>query len=112
MNNAPIYDRNKRKPSTFTVPQQAQPMRNNQPKPTPNAPPQQQKPQQQPKPQMEVDHFLLQARRDEAKVDITLISGKEYCGALIKTVERYMVVIEHDGRDIAIMKTAVASIAR
>jgi hypothetical protein len=51
MNNAPIFDRNKPKLSTFTVPQKPQPMRDTQqPKPAANA--QQQQPKsEQPKPQ-------------------------------------------------------------
>jgi sRNA-binding regulator protein Hfq len=45
-------------------------------------------------------------------VDIGLLNGKEYVGAIIKHVERYMVVIEHDGSEVGIMKTAIASVAR
>jgi len=107
--NAPIYDRNKRKPSTFTVPQQAQPMRD---KATTQQQPKSEQPKPQPKPALEIDVFLHMARRESAKVDIGLVNGKEYLGATIKHVERYMVVIEHDGRDVGIMKTAIASVAK
>jgi sRNA-binding regulator protein Hfq len=48
---------------------------------------------------------------DEAR-DIGLVNGKEYLGATIKYVERYMLVIEHDGREVGIMKTAIATVAR
>jgi sRNA-binding regulator protein Hfq len=41
------------------------------------------------------------ARKDSAKVYIGLVNGKEYLGAIIKHVERYMLVIEHDGRKLA-----------
>ena len=109
MNNAPIYDRSKRKASTFTVRQQAQPMRD-------KATTQQQPKSEQPKPQakqpVEIDMFLNIARRDSATVDIGLLSGKEYVGAIIKHVERYMVVVEHEGREVGIMKTAIASVAK
>jgi sRNA-binding regulator protein Hfq len=106
MNN-PIYNRNKPKPSTFTVPQQSQPPQ--------SQPSKQEQVKHQPKPSkpsIGLDHFLLQARRDEAQVDVTLINGKEYAGARITAVERYMLVIVHDRRDIAIMKTSVATVAR
>jgi len=56
--------------------------------------------------------FLNMARRDSAKVDIGLVSGKEYVRAITKHVERYMAVIAHDGREVGIMKTAIASVAR
>jgi hypothetical protein len=63
-NNAPIYDRNKRKPSTFTLSQQAQRMRD-------KATTQQQPKSEQPKPQakqpVEIDMFLHIARRDSAR---------------------------------------------
>jgi len=108
MNN-PIYDRNKRRPSTFTVSQQAQPMRDK--ATTPQQPMSEQlKPQA--KQPVEIDMFLNIARRDSAKVDIGLLSGKEYVGAIIKHVERYMVVVEHEGREVGIMKTAIAAVAR
>jgi sRNA-binding regulator protein Hfq len=55
--------------------------------------------------------FLNMARKDSAKVYIGLVNGKEYLGAIIKHVERYMLVIEHDGREVGIMKTAIASVA-
>jgi sRNA-binding regulator protein Hfq len=104
----PIYDRSKPKSSTFTVRQQPQPMRDK------ATTPQQPKPNatQQPKPRVEIDVFLNMARRDSAKVDIGLVNGKEYNSATIKHVERYMLVIEHDGREVGIMKTAIASVAR
>jgi sRNA-binding regulator protein Hfq len=69
-------------------------------------------PKPQPKPLAQIDMFLNMARRDSAKVDIGLINGKEYLGATIKYVERYMLVIEHDGREVGIMKTAIATVAR
>jgi len=109
MNNAPIYDRSKRKPSTFTVPQTPQPMRD---KVTTQQQPKSEQPKPQAKPPAEIDMFLNMARRDSAKVDIGLVSGKEYLGATIKHVERYMMVIAHDGREVGIMKTAIASVAR
>jgi sRNA-binding regulator protein Hfq len=56
--------------------------------------------------------FLNLARREGAKVDIGLVSGKEYLEATIKHVERYMLVIQHEGRGVGIMKTAIASVAR
>jgi sRNA-binding regulator protein Hfq len=118
MNNAPIYDRSKRKPSTFTVPQTPQPMRDKAQHPKPAADAQQQQqpkseqPKPQPKPPAEIDMFLNMARRDSAKVDIGLVNGKEYLGATIKYVERYMLVIVYDGREVGIMKTAIATVAR
>jgi sRNA-binding regulator protein Hfq len=108
MNN-PIYDRNKRKPSTFTVPQTPQPMRD---KVTTPQQPKSEQPKPQAKQPVEIDIFLNIARRDSAKVDIGLLSGKEYVGATIKHVERYMVVVEHEGREVGIMKTAIATVAR
>jgi hypothetical protein len=33
-------------------------------------------------------------------------------GATIKYVKRYMLVSEHDGREVGIMKTAIATVAR
>jgi sRNA-binding regulator protein Hfq len=104
MNN-PIYDRSKPKPSTFTVPQRPQFMQDK------TTTPQQPK-TEQPKPLAEVDMFLNMARREGPKVDIGLVNGKEYLGATIKYVERYMLVIEHDGREVGIMKTAIASVSR
>ena len=104
MNN-PIYDRSKRKASAFAVPQTPQPMRD-------KATTQQQPKAEQPKPPVKIDMFLNMAQRESAKVDIGLVSGKEYLGATIKHVERYMLVIEHDGKEVGIMKTAIASVAR
>ena len=109
MNNAPIYDSNKPKPSTFTVPQPPQPMRD---KATTQQQPKSEPPKPQPKPPAEIDMFLNMARRDSAKVDIGLVNGKEYLGATIKHVERYMLVIQHEGREVGIMKTAIASVAK
>jgi hypothetical protein len=85
MNN-PIYDR-KSKPSTFTVPRKPQPqtMRD---KATTQQQPKSEQPKPQPKPPAEIDMFLNMARRDSAKVDIGLLNGKEYVGAIIKHVER------------------------
>jgi len=107
--NDPIYDRSKRKPTPFTVPQTPQRMRD---KATTPQQPKSEQPKPQAKPPTEIDMFLNMARRDSAKVDIGLVSGKEYLGATIKHVERYMLVIEHDNREIGIMKTAIASVAR
>jgi RNA chaperone Hfq len=107
MNNAPIYDRSKRKSSPFTVPQQPQPNKATTPQQSKS-----EQPKPQAKPTVEIDMFLNLARRDSAKVDIGLVNGKEYLGAIIKHVERYMVVIEHDGREVAIMKTAIATVAK
>jgi sRNA-binding regulator protein Hfq len=109
MNNAPIYDRSKRKPSTFSVPQTPQPMRD---KATTPPQPKSEQPKPQQKPPVEIDMFLNLARRDSATVDISLVSGKEYVGATIKYVERYMLVIQHEGKEIGIMKTAIASVSR
>ena len=105
--NNPIYDRSKRKPSTFTVPQQPQPN-----KATTPQQPKSEQPKPQQKPPVEIDMFLNMARRDSAKVDIGLVSGKEYVRAITKHVERYMVVVEHEGREVGIMKTAIAAVAR
>jgi len=99
----PIYDRSKSRPSTFTVPQQPQPNKATTP---------QQPKSEQPKPLVKIDMFLNMAQRESAKVDIGLVNGKDYLGATIKHVERYMVVIVHDGREVGIMKTAIASVAR
>jgi sRNA-binding regulator protein Hfq len=104
--NHPIFDRNKRSPSTFTVPQQPQPNK--------AATPQQPKSEspRATKPPAEIDVFLNMARRDSAKVDIELVNGKEYLRAIIKHVERYMLVIEHDGKEVGIMKIAIATVGR
>jgi|SRR5215469_8404437 len=107
--NNPIYDRTKSKPSTFTVPQRPQPMRD---KATAEQQPKSEPPKLQPKPPAEIDMFLNMARRDSAKVDIGLVNGREYLGATLKHVERYMVVIVHEGREVGVMKTAIASVAR
>jgi RNA chaperone Hfq len=109
MNNAPIYDRHKPKPSTFTVPQKPERMRD---KATTQQQPESEQPKPQPKPLAEIDMFLNMARRESAKVHIGLLSGKEYVGAIIKHVERFMVVVEHEGREVGIMKTAIATVAR
>ena len=103
--NSPIYDRSKRKPTPFTVPQTPQRMRDKATTP-------QQPKSEPPKPPVKIDMFLNMAQRESAKVDIELVSGKEYLGATIKHVERYMLVIEHDGREVGIMKTAIATVAR
>ena len=73
--NNPIYDRSKRKSSTFTVPQTPQPMRA-----TTQQQPKAEEPKPQAKPPVKIDMFLNMAQRESAKVDIGLVNGKEYVG--------------------------------
>jgi hypothetical protein len=89
-----VYDRHKPKPTTFTVPQRPQPMRDKSTTPQPlrihnrnptrNAPP--------------WNPAILQVRREDAKVGITLLNGRDFLGVVIVSVERHLIEIKHQGK--------------
>ena len=107
MNN-PIYDRNKRKPSTFTVPQTPQPLRD---KVTTRQQPKSEQPKPQAKQLVEIDMFLNIARRDSAQSGHRVTKRQGIRGG-DHQARRTLHGGRARGGKVGIMKTAIATVAR